>query len=87
MQDLARSAASKRANGSLAVSSRGDGWAWICCDDIPFKIVFKSNEQASYLRIHGHIARIDSDVRMPAPAGCHCMFMQARLHVHAHAFG
>lgn len=87
MQDLARSAASKRANGSLAVSSRGDGWAWICCDDIPFKIVFKSNEQASYLRIHGHIARIDSDVRIPAPGVFACSCKLVCMYMHAHAFG
>ena len=38
MQDLSGCSASKRANGCYAVSSRGDGWAWICCEQTPFKI-------------------------------------------------
>ena len=81
VQDLTGCAASKRANGSLAVSSRGDGWAFICSEKIPFNVVFKSNEHASHLHIRGHIARIDAEVAMTGP----CLHFLA-MHVHAHEF-
>ena len=64
----------------MAVSSRGDGWAFICSEDMPFCIAFKSNEHASHLHVRGHIGRIDSEVR------CCFVFDEVCMHVHMNEF-
>ena len=53
---------SKRANGCWPCPQEEAGGH----EDMPFRIVLKSNEHASHLHVRGRIGRIDSEVRCPA---------------------
>ena len=66
LQSVPSCTMAQRANGSMAVSTRGDGWAWVACPSRPFVLQYKATRETCRLRVTGCIVRFaDGKTRYP----------------------